>query len=300
MRPARNRGFTYRETIDQRFEGSTVLAHLAGRYDHSRPEVWGCRIDAGEVLVDGSPAARGQLLRRGAQLVWNRPPWIEPAVPLSYAIVHEDEHLLAVAKPSGLPTVPAGGFLEHTLLTLVRRRRPAASPAHRLGRGTSGLVLFGCTSEARRGLAAAWRQGKVRKVYRARVLGTPDPPEFTVTVPIGPVPHPVLGTVHAATPGGRESRSHVRLLEAAGDESTVEVVIETGRPHQVRIHLAASGHPLAGDPLYGPGGVPDPGNGTLPGALGYHLHAAELQLRHPATGQALRLECGLPPRLRPG
>jgi 23S rRNA pseudouridine1911/1915/1917 synthase len=137
----------------------------------------------------------------------------------------------------------------------------------------------------------------VEKTYRALVCGTPEEEAFTVDTPIGPVPHPRLGHVHAASQTGKPSLSHVRRLAVRKGAALVEVSIPTGRPHQIRIHLAAAGHPLVGDPLYAPGGVPrqEPG---LPGEGGFWLHSLRLGLPHPATGQPLALECPPPPLLR--
>jgi 23S rRNA pseudouridine1911/1915/1917 synthase len=236
------------------------------------------------------------VLRAGARLVWQRPPWIEPDVPLAFAVLHEDADLLVVAKPGGLPTVPAGGFLEHTLLALVRRRWPRAVPVHRLGRGTSGLVAFALTDPARARLAASWRDGTVVKSYRALVEGEVTRDAFTVDAAIGPLPHARLGTVHAASADGRSAVSHVSVVERRHDTTLVDVRIETGRPHQIRIHLAWAGHPLAGDPLYGPGGVPRAA--ALPGDGGYRLHAHRLDLPHPATARRLQIWCSPPPPLR--
>jgi 23S rRNA pseudouridine1911/1915/1917 synthase len=218
-------------------------------------------------------------------------------VPLAWAVLHRDEHLLAVAKPRGLPTVPNGGFLTHTLHHLVRRSFPEAVPLHRLGRGTSGLVLFALTPLARTRVSAAFRTSRVEKVYRALAVGVPERNTFTVDVPIGPVAHPRLRSVHAALASGRPAVSHVRVLEARGGASLLEVSIETGRPHQIRIHLAWAGHPLVGDPLYGVGGLPLPDPG-LPGDPGYRLHAHRLSLAHPATGERLVLECPPPEPLK--
>jgi 23S rRNA pseudouridine1911/1915/1917 synthase len=292
-----NAGFEYQEKVGPEAAGRTVLAWLVRRYPHSTEAAWRERIATGEVRLDGEVALAMDVLRPGQSLVWRRPPWEEPVVPLGFAILHRDEHLLAVAKPRGLPSVPNGGFLEHTLLFRVRRLHPEAVPMHRLGRGTSGLVLFARTDGARRAVAAEWRAGRVEKEYRALVRGVPAAESFTVDTPIGLVPHPRLSRVHAASREGKPAVSHVRVLARRDGAALVAVAIPTGRPHQIRIHLAAAGHPLVGDPLYVEGGVPGPDPG-LPGEGGYRLHAHRLALTHPATGERLELECAPPPELR--
>jgi 23S rRNA pseudouridine1911/1915/1917 synthase len=251
------------------------------------------------VLLEDQSARQDDLLRAGQRLTWLRPPWTEPEVPLATAILFEDGDLLAVAKPSGLPTLPGGGeFLEHTLLALVRRRHPEASPMHRLGRGTSGLVLFAPGAEARKPLQAAFQDPQTRKVYRALCSGHPGSDAFEITAPIGEVPYPPLGCLHAAEPAGRPSCSRVTVLERREGASLLDVEIHTGRPHQIRIHLAWAGHPLVGDPLYGPGGIPLPETRALPGDPGYLLHAHQLELPHPRTGERLIITCQPPPPLR--
>jgi 23S rRNA pseudouridine1911/1915/1917 synthase len=292
-----NGGFEYRERLGREARGATVLGWLAQHHRHSTADVWRARIAAGEVSVDGAVAAADDGLRPGQSLAWRRPPWDEPAVPLGYAILYRDDQLLAVAKPRGLPSLPNGGFLEHTLLHQVRRRHPEAVPMHRLGRGTSGLLLFARSAEARRAVAEGWRASEVEKTYRALVSGVPRERRFTVEAPIGLVPHPRLGRVHAALATGKPSLSHVEVLAERRDRAIVSVRIATGRPHQIRIHLAFAGHPLVGDPLYVTGGEPgsDPG---LPGDGGYRLHAERLVLAHPTTRRELVLECPPPSELR--
>ena len=297
---ALNRGYTHRERIDGRSAGLTLLAHLA-HHAHASADEWRARIEAGLVRLDDAGCTPDTVLRAGQTLTWARPPWQEPEVPLSYAVLFRDQDLLAVAKPRGLPTMPAGGeFLDHTLLALVRRRDPEASPMHRLGRGTSGIVLFARTALARSAVQAVFRARAIKKVYRALCAASPKADIFITDATIGEVAHEKLGTVRAATPSGQPSRSTVRVLERRDGATLVEVEIETGRPHQIRIHLAHAGHPLVGDPLYGPGGVPREDVVSRPSDLGYWLHAARLALPHPRTGAPLLIECAPPPVLRLG
>lgn len=295
---ALNNGFIYREKIDGRRAGVGVMEHLSRHYRHSSRDEWQRRLEDGEIFLDGSPLEEDVHLQPGQQLSWHRPPWDEPDVPLDYAVLHLDEDLLAVAKPSGLPTIPGGGFLQHTLLNRVRQAFPEATPVHRLGRATSGLLLFARSARARSSLARAMRLREVTKIYRALAMGTPTHGRFTIETPIGPVPHRILGSVHAASSNGKPAFSRVRILERRHQCSLLEVEIETGRPHQIRIHLAAAGHPLVGDPLYVSGGGirwDEPG---LPGDSGYRLHAERIRIRHPATGSLLDLSCMPPPELR--
>lgn len=295
-----NHGFEYRARIDGRGEGLTVLAYLTDNYRHSSEEQWKERLEFGEILLNGLAACADKVLETGQWLVWQRPPWVEPDVPLVFAVLEEDADLLAVAKPSGLPTIPAGGFLEHTLLAQVRKHYPGVTPLHRLGRGTSGAVLFARTAKARSMLSAAFRSKEVRKRYRALAGGIPAREMFSIGTPIGPVPHPLLGTIHAACAGGKPALSRVRILERRGDASLLEVAIETGRPHQIRIHLAAAGHPLVGDPLYTHGGILKDAAVALPGDAGYRLHAELLAFCHPATGLPFEVWCCPPPELKTG
>jgi 23S rRNA pseudouridine1911/1915/1917 synthase len=274
------------------------LTYLARTYRHSSELEWRNRLQNGGVFLNGREVGPDTVLDRGQWLIWRRPPWLEPDVPLAYAVLYEDEELLAVAKPGGLPTAPGGGFLEHTLLRLVRKHYPEAAPIHRLGRGTSGIVLFARTARARSVLCEAMRRNEVIKIYRALANGIPARDSFFIDTPIGPVPHPKLGTIHAACQDGRYAVSRVSVLERRADASLLEVRIETGRPHQIRIHLAAAGHPLTGDPLYASGGGINESGTALPGDLGYLLHAERICLRHPATGAVVEIWCSPPPELR--
>jgi 23S rRNA pseudouridine1911/1915/1917 synthase len=299
MKNTLNTGFEYRKSLGADAEGLQVIDYLASFYAAFSKEEWLARIHSGRVLLDGTPAEERQKLSPGQVLTWIRPPWNEPEVPKPFAILYKDEHLLAVAKPSGLPTLPAGGlFMENTLLSFVRRHFPGANPLHRLGRGTSGIVLFGLARDAAGNILQAWRAGEILKVYRALAAGCPEEDEFTIDAAIGPVPHLILKTVHGACSNGKPAHSHVKVLERRGSCSLVQVRITTGRPHQIRIHLAAAGYPLVGDPLYRAGGVPAENSRALPSDLGYALHNGLLGFLHPVSGKWTEVPCCPPPLLR--
>ncbi len=292
-----NHGWSYRERVGPDAAGLTVLEYLAATRPHSTTAEWAGRFTRGEVEIEGVRADPAALLHAGHIIVWHRPPWDEPAVPSHFEVVFEDEAIVAVDKPSGLPTMPAGGFLEHTLMHLLRQRFPEASPLHRLGRCTSGLVLFARTHAAGSALARAWRDHEVKKTYRALADGVATADRIEIDAAIGPVPHPQLGSVHAASAGGRASHSVATVLERGADHTLFRVDIATGRPHQIRIHLAYAGHPMVGDPLYDRGGVIKDRPG-LPGDGGYFLHAEQLTFSHPITGDTLHLRAPSPAALR--
>ncbi len=293
----RNDGFEYRERVGADADGERIEDYLARRYRHTSRSRWRSRIGSGRVLLDSRSVRPGTRVRCGQSLVWRRPAWDEPDAPLHFSVLFEDETLLAVAKPAGLPTLPGGGFLRSTLLHLVRGHAPDACPLHRLGRWTSGLVLFARTAEARSDLTRQWMERAVLKRYRALAGGDPARRLFEIDEPIGPVPHALLGTVHAVSAAGRAARTRVEVLERRDASFLCDVQIETGRPHQIRIHLAAAGHPLVGDPLYATGGLPHPQSRALPGDPGYELHASELTFRHPGSGRRVTLSCPPPASL---
>lgn len=292
-----NRGWSYREQVGPKGAGHTVLSYLTTTRRHSTEQEWACRIERGEVEVEGTRARCHDVIHPGQAVVWHRPPWDEGIVPRHYELIHEDDAIVIVNKPSGLPTLPAGGFLDNTLLALVRERYPEASPLHRLGRGTSGLVLFARRSDVASELARAWRDRAVQKTYRALGAGSTRAGMFVIDAPIGPVSHPRIGTVHAAREGGRPSHSIAMVLERRPDQTLFSVDITTGRPHQIRIHMAYAGHPLVGDPVYqAGGGIKDrPG---LPGDGGYFLHAGRLQFEHPMTGRQMTVTATPPAELQ--
>jgi 23S rRNA pseudouridine1911/1915/1917 synthase len=289
-----NRGYAYTTVISRKHQGQTLLSHLASLYPHSTPQAWQQKLNNGEVTLNSVTATGRESVTSGQTLVWNRPPWIEPDVPQHFAVLFEDPHLLAVSKPSGLPTLPGAGFMENTLLRLVQKHVPDANPVHRLGRGTSGIVLFAKTSQAASSLTANWNTPKTQKIYRALAQNVAEQDVYEILTPIGRVPHPRLGSVWAANPNGKPSKSLAKVISRNASTTTFEVSLYSGRPHQIRIHLASIGHMLVGDPLYGVTGQPLENLPGVPGDGGYFLHAEFLKFHHPFTGEQINLEAALP------
>jgi 23S rRNA pseudouridine1911/1915/1917 synthase len=287
-----NQGWIYREQVPPSAAGQTILSYYTKRYPHSSPAEWRHRIETGKVLIADQPIATDTILKSGQQLSYHRPPWEEPDVPLNYEILHQEPDFLVITKPAGMPVLPGGGFLQNTLLWQLQQQYPEHPPVpiHRLGRGTSGLMLLARSPLARSSLTQQLRDRQIRKLYHALVEGIVVKDQFTIQQPIGKIDHPTLGYLYAATADGAFAHSDCFVLErlAAVEQTRLEVTILTGRPHQIRIHVAAVGHPLVGDPLYGLGGVPKQSAvSSVPGDCGYCLHAYQLEFLHPRTQEKL-------------
>ena len=299
----KNSGYSYSDRILQPDAGVSVTDFYSRHYPHSTEEIWRLRIQEGQVLLNGRPPSPDDTLTRGDRLIYHRLPWEEPEAPPDFETLFEDGDVLVLAKPPGLPVLPGGLFLENTLLYLARQRYGAGcSPLHRLGRGTSGAILFTRNARAARSLAAAMVERRILKVYLALASGTAMPDTFTVDAPIGPVPYRRPANVHAYRPDGRSSISHVRVIRRLPDENAtlLEVTIPTGRPHQIRIHLSYAGCPLVGDPLYQSGGIPRAGSSdeefaARPGDSGYFLHSWKIRFPHPERGENVEVVCPPPP-----
>jgi 23S rRNA pseudouridine1911/1915/1917 synthase len=163
-----------------------------------------------------------------------------------------------------------------------------------LGRGTSGIVLFAKTPQAASNLCANWNTFRIQKIYRALAQNVAEFNNYEILTPIGLVPHPRIGSVWAAKSSGKPSKSLAKVISRSTSTTTFEVSLYSGRPHQIRIHLASIGHPLVGDPLYGLNGQPLENLPGLPGDGGYMLHAQFLKFEHPITGEQINLEAALP------
>ena len=213
-----NAGFVYRTRVAPEAAGASVLAFHVARYRHSDEAAWRAAIALGRVLVNGRRADPEQPLAAGDQLEFHRPPWREPDAPESFDVAFEDEHVLVVVKPANLQVLPAGPFSARTLLALVRSSdasRSEAAPAHRLGRGTSGLIAFGKTAQARSSLSRQLRELSLGKTYLAWVSGARLPASFAARQPIARVPHGPL-TIHAAAEQRRPVFGDSRMPGALG------------------------------------------------------------------------------------
>lgn len=217
-----------------------------------------------------------------------RPPSRAP--PLERArLLLADRHLAAVDKPPGVPAQPTLSSDRGHLPDLASRLLGGPIlPVHRLDRETSGVVLLARTREAAAALSAAFRRGEPRKTYLALCARAPAPPEGRIDAPLGPDPRRPGRRAVAA--GGEPAATSYRTLRVGpGGEALVQALPETGRTHQIRVHLSHLGAPILGDALYGgPRRVLEL---SIPRML---LHASRIELAHPATGQPLAIEAPLP------
>jgi 23S rRNA pseudouridine1911/1915/1917 synthase len=270
-------------------------------------------IRAGQVLVAGLPARASQRLRAGERVLVELPAprqvaLLPEAIPL--AIVHEDEHLLVVDKPAGLVVHPGAGVLGGTLVgALLHHVRDLSGIGgvlrpgivHRLDKGTSGLLVVAKDDATHRALASAFASREVEKEYLAVVLGVPAVRAGRIELPIGRDPvHRKRMSTRAIR--GRQAATAWTVEEALDGAALLRVRIFTGRTHQIRVHLSAIGHPVAGDRLYGAGArrprCAHPASRLALEALDRPaLHAARLAFTHPASGERVELRSALPPDL---
>ncbi len=253
------------------------------------------RIDAGLVRVDGRVVAKRHVLSAGEVVEVDEPP--EPPAPadvaagVEFAVPFEDEHLLVVDKPAGLVVHPAPGHPTGTLAQALAGVAAGgqdgwrAGLVHRLDRDTSGLLVVAKSDAVHAALKEALQRREVEREYVALVEGRPPARTGTIDAPIGR-DRRVRTRMSTDTDEPREARTHFELVEALPTTTLLRVRLETGRTHQIRVHLQAIGHPVAGDPEYGHTG--------LLGLERQFLHAARLAFTHPVTGERVEVASGLP------
>ncbi|CAL8967908.1 putative RNA pseudouridine synthase [Tessaracoccus sp. O5.2] len=267
-----------------------TAARVSG-YSRSRIE---SLIEAGGLLLGGVVVAKGSQRVAGGELleiVDDAAPAgvrVSPRLADGLRIVHEDAHLVVVDKPVGVAAHPSLGWegpsvVEHLAAAGVAVSTSGAAErqgvVQRLDVGTSGLMVVAKSEIAYSVLKQAFRDRTVEKVYHALVQGHPDPFAGTIEAPIAR--HPGSDWKMAIVEGGRHSVTHYETLEAHRAATLLEVHLETGRTHQIRVHMAAIGHPCVGDPLYGA----DPVLAQRLGLVRQWLHAVRLGFTHPTTGE---------------
>jgi 23S rRNA pseudouridine1911/1915/1917 synthase len=280
-----------------------VVAELAGT-SRSRAARWATD---GLVTVDGRPRPKSYRVREGGRLAWTPPPAPPAGGPVAedrpLTVRYEDDRLLVVAKPAGLVVHPGPGHPTGTLVNALLGRQGSSLSAgggaadrpgivHRLDKDTSGLLLVAKDDATHLALARELADHRVERRYLALVQGRLPADEGTVDAPVGR--HPRDRRRMAVVPTGRLAVTHWRVLETFPAVQLAEATLETGRTHQVRVHLASLRHPLAGDRTYGA----DP---TLAARLGLtrpFLHAWHLAFDHPADGHRVELTEPLPPDLQ--
>jgi 23S rRNA pseudouridine1911/1915/1917 synthase len=249
---------------------------------------------AGQVLVNSEPVAKSHRVRGGdlleVEIVTARMLEVVPQEVAGIGIVYDDADIVVVDKPAGVAAHPSLGWegpsvVEHLAAAGFRISTSGVAErqgiVQRLDVGTSGLMVVAKSEPAYTALKRAFRSREVRKIYHTLVQGLPDPLDGTIDAPIGR--HPGADYKMAVVGGGRHSITHYQVLEAFRAVTLLEVHLETGRTHQIRVHMQAIRHPCVGDPTYG-------GDPVLAKRLGLErqwLHAVELGFAHPRSGEDL-------------
>ena len=253
-------------------------------------------IEAGLVLVDGAPRPKSHRLGAGSVVSLPEPeppPAAEPPAGIGVPLAYSDPYLVVVDKPAGLLVHPVPGHAGPTLVDALRGvaaggddDRPGI--VHRLDRDTSGLLLVARDGRTHARLQAQLRRRRIGRTYLALVRGRPRSRKGRIEAPIGRDRRDPT-RMSLDTDAGRDAFTEFELVEALPGRSLLRVTLETGRTHQIRVHLAAIGNPVVGDPVYG--------HGPELGLERQFLHAAELRLVHPETGDPIEVHSELPPDL---
>lgn len=260
---------------------------------------------------DGTRRRPSERVQGGETVLLVRPPFEEPNVPLRFDVLYEDDAILSVDKPSGLPVHPSATYHKNTLTFLLRERFGSDAPriAHRLDRETSGLLLCAKTLDAERKLKHAFEHRRVAKQYLAIVRGEIEPDEGTIDIPLERAKeglHVLMQTCER--PQGYPAVTDFRVVARRSGATLVSLAPQTGRQHQLRVHLSAAGFPILGDKLYGPEGaqpfldyIESGLTGELVERLGHPrhaLHAHRLTFPHPVSERLMTLDAPLPEDMR--
>jgi 23S rRNA pseudouridine1911/1915/1917 synthase len=280
-----------------------ALANLFPEFSRSRIAEW---IRSGLACVDGHPCRPKDRVAGGERVALTPAPAVDSgrwqAQALDIVVIHEDAHLLVIDKPAGLVVHPGAGNPDGTLVNALLHRDPAlvqvprAGIVHRLDKNTSGLLVVARTLAAHKGLVSALKSRQVAREYLAIVNGTPSA-AGRVDAPVGR--HRVQRTRMAVNTAGRPAATRYRVESRFAAHSLLRLNLESGRTHQIRVHMAHIGHPLVGDPTYGGRlRIPPAAGAPLREALGAFkrqaLHATRLQLRHPVEHRDLQWQSPLP------
>jgi 23S rRNA pseudouridine1911/1915/1917 synthase len=261
--------------------------------------------EGGGVSLDGVILGKSDRLSAGGwlEVSWQpkQPPTVIPVVVPELTIVHDDDDIIVIDKPLGVAAHPSVGWEGPTVLGALAGagfRVATSGPSeragivHRLDAGTSGAMVVAKSERAYAALKRAFHDREVDKVYHAVVQGHPDPLRGTIDAPIGR--HPSSDWKFAVTSDGKPSVTHYETLEAFPSASLLEIHLETGRTHQIRVHMAAQRHPCVGDAMYGA----DPTISARLGLTRQWLHAVRLGFRHPATGDYVEYSTRYPDDLQ--
>lgn len=283
-------------TITEQHAGTRLDRVLSGLPEVGSRSAAARLIEAGAVEVDGAPARKSTVVESGnnVEITLQSVSPHEPSVPaVPFDIVYEDDQLLIVDKPAGLVVHPGPGNRSGTLSQALSGKAAGGDPerpgiVHRLDKETSGLLVVAKDDASLRALQAALQRREIGRRYQALVRGRPETPSGTIDAPLG---RDRRNPENIAVRGDftRPAVTHFEVLEELGQRTLLKVALETGRTHQIRVHLAAIGLPVCGDPQYG-----------LPADLGLErqfLHASELSLVHPTTGESMTFHAPLPPDL---
>ncbi len=263
-------------------------------------------IEAQVRFSDGRRVRASAAVRGGEIIILDRPAPIEPDVPRYFSVLAEDETFIAIDKPAGLPMHTTAKFWKNTLVALLRERYPGQGMqiCHRIDRETSGVLLVARGGAASSKLKQAFAQRKVTKSYLALVHGIPSPAEGVVDSPLQLLDSPTH-LMMGAVPGGLPAVTRYRVIQTFARHALVEAAPETGRQHQIRVHMASIGHPIVGDKLYRAtekqfmaycdGGMTAELLAAFDGLPRHALHAHSLTFPHPLSGADITVKSPLPP-----